>query len=143
MVGHRQVNVDATLLAVLVGAMSDDGAHLAMCLLALAHGQPADGRELLRVLQRRPLEDADRSPAPVGGHEEKRDALSEWLAAEVAQGVVVPHLDEGQGSLGHGVRDTLDLADVDILMMLQDHLLGRLVEADASAQRDDLALEFS
>src|ERR1700691_2747945 len=143
MIVHRQVNVDATLLAALLGAMNDDGAHLAMGLLALAHGQVAYGGERLGVARRGSREDADRCPSPVGGHEEKRDALSGWFAVEVVQGAVVLDLDKGLGIAGDGVGDALDLADVPPLLMLEEHLLGGLMEADARAERDDLALELS
>ena len=141
MVGHRQVNVDATLLAALVGPMDDDGAHLPMGLLARADGQMAYGSELLGVLRWRPLEDADRRPSPVGSHEEKLDALSRWRALKVAHGLVVLELEKCLRISGDRVSDAFDLADVDLLLVLQPHLLGRLVKADARAERDDLALE--
>src|ERR1035438_3697002 len=125
MIEHREGHVDAPLLAALLGAVNDDGAHLTMGLLALARGQLAYGRERLRVARFGSREDADRRPSPVGGHVENRDALSGWSAVEVAHGLVVLEIDKGSGISGDGVRDTLDLADVDLLVMLQGHAQPR------------------
>ena len=87
------------------------------------------------------MEDADRRPSPVGGDEEKLDPLSGWRTLEVAHGLVVPDLDKFLGISGDGVSDALDFADIDLLLVLQSHLLGRLVKTDARAERDDPALE--
>ena len=68
--------------------------------------------------------------------EGKVAALREYWAASAAR--VVPVFGDlttkKLGVSGDDVGHPLDLPHVDLLMMLQAHLLGSLVEADASAE---------